>query len=126
MRKTIEVSLATLILALCLTKAAGAPIEGTWEGKAAGRKAVVVKIAEMGGRLTGHAIFYVVDKTIDDPDAAIVGQDERELSDLRWDGKVLRFSVPGSDAAFEMTVTARGAATLKRENPEMSVEMTRR
>ena len=129
MRKTIEVALATIILALCLTKAAGAPIEGTWEGKLDGRKAVTLKVVEIAGHLDGHVVFYVVDKKFSDADARVVGQSERDLTGLKWDGKVLRFSLQHPAVAFEMTVTGPNAAVLKRhasgEAPEAAIPMQR-
>jgi hypothetical protein len=123
MRKTIEVALATIILALCLSKAAGMPIEGTWEGTIAGKKAMTVKIAEVAGNLEGHAILYVVDNKFGDPDARLVGQSQSDLGDLKWDGKTLRFIA--ADAQFEMTVSGANAAVLKRQNSEMTVSMKR-
>ena len=125
MRKTLEVGFATIILALCLTKAAGAPIEGTWEGKLDGRKAVTLKVVESSGHLEGHVIFYVLDKKFSDADAHVVGQSERDLSDAKWDGKVLRFSFQDLEVAFEMTVTGPNTAVLKRLKPELTISMYR-
>jgi hypothetical protein len=119
----LEVALATIILALCLSKAAGKPIEGTWEGTIAGQRAMTVKIAEVAGHLEGHAILYVVDKKFGDADARAVGQSECDLSDLKWDGKTLRFIA--ADVPFEMTITGANAGVLKRQNPEMTVSMKR-
>lgn len=113
MRKTIEVGFATIILALCLTKAAGAPIEGTWIGTINGQKAMTLTVSEVGGNISGHIVMYVVDKKFGEPDAHVVGQDDRELNNVKWDGKVLRFSVQDPDADFEMTVSAPNAAVLK-------------
>jgi hypothetical protein len=125
MRKTLEVGFATIILALCLTKAAGQPLEGTWEGKIDGRKAVTLKLAETGGHWEGHVIFYVLDKKFSDADAQVVGQSERDLNDLKWDGEVLRFSSQDPDVAFEVTVTGSRTAVLKRLKPELVVPMER-
>lgn len=72
MRKTIEVAFATVILALCLTKAAAAPVEGTWEGKINGQKALTLQITETGGRLHGRLTLYVVDTKFGDPAAVVV------------------------------------------------------
>jgi len=123
MRKTIEVGLATIILALWLTRAAGAPIEGTWEGTIAGQKAMTVEIKDVAGHLNGKAMLYVVDKKFGDPAARVVGQDDRKLSDMKWDGKTLRFVV--ADVPFEMTISGANAAVLKRQNPEMTLSMKR-
>lgn len=125
MRKTMEVALAAIILALCLTKAAGAPLGGTWEGKIDGRRAVTLKVVEVGGHLQGHVIFYVLDKKFGDADAREMGQSERDLTNLNWDGKVLRFSFQDPEVAFEMTLTAPNTAILKRLKPELSVPMQR-
>lgn len=125
MRKTLEVGFATIILALCLTKAAGAPIEGTWEGKMDGRKALTLRVVENSGHLEGHVIFYVVDKKFSDADARVVGQSERDLTNAKWDGKMLRFSFQDPDAAFEMTVTGPNTAALKRLKPELTIPMQR-
>ena len=129
MRKTIEIGLATIVLALCLTKAAGAPIEGTWEGSLDGRKAVTLKVSESNGRLEGHVVFYVVDKKFGDRDARAVGQVEHDIIDPKWDGRTLRFSVEDPHVEFEMTTNGGSTALLKRrangETPELTVSMHR-
>ena len=124
MRKTIEVALATVAVALFLAKAAAAPAAGTWEGKLDGRKAVTLTVKESDGRLSGHATFYVVDKKFGDPDAQVVGELEHDLSDVIWDGKALRFSIHDPDVAFEMTITGVNLAVLKRLTGENAPEAT--
>jgi hypothetical protein len=131
MRRTTEVALATILLALCLTKAAAEEaIEGTWEGKTDGRRSATLVVAEIAGRLEGHVIFYVLDKKFSDPDAKEVGQEEHEIRDLKWDGKVLSFSIPEPDFKFTMTVTGDNRGVLKRfataEQPELTINMQRR
>ena len=125
MRKTIEVALATIILALCITKAAGAPIEGTWIGTIHGQKAMTLSVSEVGGVLSGYIVMYVVDKKFGDPDARVVGQDDRELRNVKWDGKVLRFSVQDPDAVFEMTPTGPNAGVLKSLSSGLNASMRR-
>jgi hypothetical protein len=129
MRKTIEMGLATILLALCLTKAAGAPVEGTWEGSLDGRKAVTLKVVESNGRLEGHVVFYVVDKRFGDREARVVGQVEHDITDLKWDGRMLCFSVQDPHVEFEMTTNGGSTALLKRrandQTPELTVSMHR-
>jgi hypothetical protein len=125
MRKTIEVAFATIILALCLTKAAGAPIEGKWIGTINGQKAMTLTVSEVGGKLSGHMVMYVVDKKFGEPDARVVGQDDRELSGVKWDGKVLRFAVHDPDADFEMTVSGPNNAVLKTSSSGLTAPMRR-
>jgi hypothetical protein len=129
MRKTIEVAFATIILALCLTKAAGAPLEGTWEGKINGQKAMTLKITGVAGHLEGSVIMCVVDTKFGDPEAHTVGQEQRTLADVKWDDKTLRFSIRDPDAYFEMTVTGSNSAVLKRlagsHAPELTLQLQR-
>jgi len=129
-RRTIEIALATILLSLFLAKAADEPVEGTWEGKTNGHRAVTVKVLEIRDRLEGHVIFYVVDKKFSDPDAVEVGQEEHEVSDLKWDGKVLSFKTREPDLTFTMTVTGEDTGVLKRdatkEQPEQTFSMKRR
>jgi hypothetical protein len=135
MERTLQVCLLAGLMALALPKAAAAPVEGTWEGKTArGQKSMTLQVRERDGKLEGSVVFYVFDKKMDDPEAKVVGQEERPLTDVRWDGKMLRFSVPheGTDApitGFEMVVTGTGSAELNRlgqdGKPELTLKMVR-
>ena len=126
MRKTIEIAFATIVLALCITKAAGAPVEGAWIGTIHGQKAMTLTISEAGGTLSGHIVMYVVDGKFGEPGARVVGQDDRELGGVKWDGKVLRFSVRNPDATFEMTATGPNTAVLKTLNSGLTASLRRR
>jgi hypothetical protein len=126
MRKTIEVAFATIVLALCLTKAAGAPLEGTWEGTINGQKALTLKVTNVAGHFEGSLVMYVVDKKFGDPDARIVGQAEHTLSNPRLADNVLRFSIHDPDVTFEMTPTGGNSAVLKQHHPERTFPMQRK
>ena len=130
MRKTMEVALATIILALCLTKAAGAPLDGTWEGTIHGQKALTVTMEGAPEHWRGTLVMYVADSKFGEPGAHIVGQIEHTLTNIKGDGKSLRFSVEGADVDYEMTLTGEGRALLLQhahgDTPEVTVPLQRR
>ncbi|HKE22793.1 MAG TPA: hypothetical protein VKB88_10410 [Bryobacteraceae bacterium] len=130
MRKTIEVAFATIILALCLTKAAGAPLDGTWEGTVNGQKALKVTIESTLDHLHGTMVMYVVEPKFGEPGAHIVGQLEHRLSHIKRDGKTLYFSIEEPDVNYEMTLTGPNRGVLKQHahdnSPELTVPVQRR
>jgi len=106
-------------------------IVGTWKGKFGDVPAVEVALKFEEGKLTGKAVFYMVDST----DAAhpVKGEEESPLMETAFDGNVLSFKVKrndGSKFAAKMKFTGDDEAVLKpAEDPDSAdayaMQMTR-
>jgi hypothetical protein len=130
MERTLQVCLLAGLIGLALPKAAASPVEGVWEGKIEGLRAATLQIHGRDGKMEGNVIFYIVDKTFHDAGARIIGTQKRPMTKVRWDGKVLRFSVPHKDpddalsTDFEMTLTGSDSAELRRMGANGQQETT--
>ena len=131
MAKILPVSVATAVLALWLALGAPAPVEGIWEGRLHGVKAVTLTVRENGQTIEGSIVFYIVrdngsGRHDGEATAALA------LAKVTWDGRILRFSVTppeGESRQFEMKLTGERSAELKRvetiTEPELTLAMAR-
>ena len=130
MRQTLQVCLLAGLMALCLVKAAAAPVEGTWEGTTDGVKSATVTVRERDGILGGSVIFYIIR---DEGSGKHTGAPTPPLTMMgtQWDGSVLRFSVNAEKKSvfFEMHLTGESRAELTRlaqnGEPEMRAALVR-
>lgn len=111
------------LMAICLVKAAPAPVTGVWEARQDGRKAITINVKETEGIIGGTVVMYIIH---DDHDGSLDGTplDPEAMKGTTWDGKVLRFRA--GVAGFEMRMTGADKAELKVMAPEHSevVEVT--
>jgi len=95
-------------------------IVGSWKGKFGDVPAVEVALKLQEDKLTGVAVFYVVDSTEAGP--AVKGKEESPLIETKFDGNVLSFKVKrndGSTFAAKMKFTGDDEAVLKSaEDPD--------
>lgn len=129
MSSTTRFVLLAALVASVFARAAAAPITGAWQGFDKGRKAVSLEVRD-SPTLQGSIVFYIVrdDLTGGEHDGAATPA--LPMRDLKWDGKVLRFSVEAGDRrlAFEMQQAGDRKAVLKRlatdDLPELTVELS--
>jgi hypothetical protein len=130
MTKTVEILLATIILTLCLTKAAGEPIEGTWEGMYTGQGGIRLEFSHVDGHLVGSMISWVVLAKRGDPPSPHhrSARKRSQRSQLGW--QIIALCHLRPPIAYEMTLTSPNSAVLKRLPnpiaPIATVQMQRR
>ena len=117
-----------IALVLCLARAAGSPIEGTWEATQNGKRAVTLTIARHDGLLSGSAVFYIL-RDSGDGEHNGSAQPAVPVKVVEWDGKTLRFSVTGPDGEvtpFELKLTGEDTAELRTPGARDAVPAVRR
>ena len=115
MKRTLYVCALAGLVALAVGSAS--ELEGTWEGKLEGVKAITLTLRESGGQVSGRAVFFIIrDEGSGKHNGA--GSPPISLQDVRSDGAVLHFFVKGSNGqplAMDMKITGPARAELTRQ-----------
>jgi len=114
------------LLSAPAARAAGSTIAGTWRGKMYGLPAVVLRVKDEGGTLSGTITFYFLHrKTESDPwEVDTKHANPLPLLDAKFDGKALSFQVSHKEAhpprtlndppsSFQLQLTGEGQAALR-------------
>lgn len=86
--------LCLVLSCACLASAAdrNSAVTGVWRGQTDGLPALVMTISDEGGDLSGAILFYLIRRDAGQPPRSTPG-DPEPMFNLRFDGKVLDFSV---------------------------------
>ena len=122
--------LPAAVVSACYLLGAAAPVQGVWEGREGGAKAITLNVHDRGDRIEGTAVFYVLH---DGGSGTHSGSASPEipLSDPKWDGSTLRFAIHGphgESGVFEMSLTGERTAEirlLRDGKPEKALRLER-